>query len=374
MTDQKRALDLEAYEDSTRPAKYTRPSSSETDLVLEQPPLTLARNQRIIKSTQTRASLLTLPRELRDEIYSWAMPWGNIHIQHAGDSYTGGSHRATTYNRGKGFTRKLCKCEGTKRDDETATRRWANAESDLFFDYETRHQYCIKKSLLRSDKPDPKWPFAMLFVCEQTYDELLAKVYKENAFSSSHQDCLYAFAVKIEANNVSLIRDLRLGVSMGSAGESLFHQRPEKSLAVCRAFSGVRKLHASLDLSFFKMMNIEDTLETDWKIAHWARGLLNFGHLPLEHVSIFFYDCDATHSRRENSRIIGKTFFEVAGMRKWANTIRDQLLAPWDRKSVLAFLKKYQRREEQYHKKLCYGRIGLFGEPCALAEPEQRIP
>ncbi|KJX92047.1 hypothetical protein TI39_contig5943g00005 [Zymoseptoria brevis] len=80
-----------------------------------------------------RASFLGLPQELRDRIYAMAMPWGNIHVQHHGASYSGGSNSAPSYNPGAGFTRHLCRCEGTLMDDETETKKWIDDEAGSWF-------------------------------------------------------------------------------------------------------------------------------------------------------------------------------------------------------------------------------------------------
>ncbi|SMR51323.1 unnamed protein product [Zymoseptoria tritici ST99CH_1E4] len=322
-----------------------------------------------------RASFLGLPQELRDRIYAMAMPWGNIHVQHHGGSYSGGSNSAPSYNPGAGFTRHLCRCEGTSTDDETETKKWIDDEADCWYsDYESRHSDCWYFSNRDGGAAVQRWPFAPLFVCKQTYDELCGEVYRKNAFSFRYPHDLHAFATKIPTKHVSLVRDLRLRVYMGSSRDGLFHQHPAKSVAVCRAFSGVRKLHATLELAFWKMPQARDALKTDWKINHWARGLLNFGSLPLEHVSILVHDSEEKHFHCETPSMIRKHLLDDDERRTWAAAIRDQLLAPWDRDTVLLSLHACRRQEEQYHRRLCYSRVGFCGESCPSAIPEERIP
>ncbi|EGP88201.1 uncharacterized protein MYCGRDRAFT_92872 [Zymoseptoria tritici IPO323] len=118
-----------------------------------------------------RASFLGLPQELRDRIYAMAMPWGNIHVQHHGGSYSGGSNSAPSYNPGAGFTRHLCRCEGTSTDDETETKKWIDDEADCWYsDYESRHSDCWYCSDRDGGAAVPRWPFAPLeekhFHCE----------------------------------------------------------------------------------------------------------------------------------------------------------------------------------------------------------------
>lgn len=320
------------------------------------------------------ASFLGLPREVRERIYSLAMPWGNIHIQYHRNSYSFSSYSPPSYEQGSGFTRNLCLWEGTSEDDETETSKWNEGRSGYYPGYETRHSRCLYKFIRNGEKPEAAWAFALPFVCKQTYNELWGEIYQRNTFSFRHEDYLHAFATKISAKHVSLIRELRLAVYMGSARGGLFHQHPAKSLAVCRAFSGVRRLHASMELAFWKMPQMREALKTDWKMSHWARGLLNFGYLPLEHVSVFVHDCVTNHCRGERPSTIQKHFLDDPERRTWAAALRDQLLAPWDREGVLTTLHAHQRQEEQYHKKLCYGRVGFFGESCPLSSPEERIP
>lgn len=55
---------------------------------------------------------------------------------------------------------------------------------------------------------------------------------------------------------------------------------------------------------------------------------------------------------------------------QWARIIQDQLLAPWDRKAVVAFLQLHYKDEAKYHKKVC----GSHWDFRPLVAAEERVP
>jgi hypothetical protein len=55
---------------------------------------------------------------------------------------------------------------------------------------------------------------------------------------------------------------------------------------------------------------------------------------------------------------------------QWAQSIRDQIRAPWDGDAVLAFLLQYEEKEKAYHRKRCKDHWGY--KP--LVAPHERIP
>lgn len=316
------------------------------------------------------ASLLTLPRELRDQIYELVIPYGNIHISYQADSIQGssrpGQEMTMTHVKGKGFTRKVCVSD--KRDDHAEAQKWIDGGPHVYgIDHETRHERCLFDYPHRH--PQPIWPFALLFVSRQVHNELLETLYKRCSFSFRDSEALEEFAARTPKAQLGLISDLRVGLRMGSGGDDLFHHNAQDAVALCRSFTGLRKLHASLALRFYDVRHLRDIISTDWKISHWARGILNFAYHPLEEVTIMLEEDDTMH-RRQSAPMMYRHRPKQEEIQGWARSIRDQLLAPWDRDAALTFLQRHQTQENKYHRKIC-GSHWAF-EP--LAAPHERIP
>lgn len=320
------------------------------------------------------ASLLTLPCELRDQIYELVVPYGNIHIRCQLESQQAccSTCGLSTDVDGKTLTltRKVCVLEEEK-DDHVAAQEWIDGiPHPSVLDYEERHQRCLFR--FPYQHAQPIWPFALLFVSRQVHSELLDSLYKRCSFSFDDTGSLKKFTARTSEAQLGLISDLRLGLSMGSSASSgcdLFHSSPQDAVTICRSFTGLRKLHASLSLRFNDVRQLRDTISTNWKIAHWARDLLNFAYHPLETVTIMLEQCDSM-DRQQSDQMMMRHSPKQDELQGWARSIRAQLLAPWDRDAILAFLQRHRTQETEYHRKLCGNHVDF--EP--LAPPDERIP
>ena len=297
-------------------------------------------------------------------MYALIVPFGNIHVDHDADSIQGGSHMKDRFVKGKGLTRKLC-VAAEDEEDYAEAKRWAENSAMVYVpEWEIRHGGCIYDS----ERSPRKWPFALLFVCQQTYQELVTTLYEERSFSFNDFRAFKAFAAKVPSQHIAQIRDLRFSLHMGSGGDGLDHHDHKGAVAACRHFTGLRRLHAALQLRFYDVRHLRDTARTDWKVGHWARGLLNFACHPLEEVTVVLENDDIHKITSDN--MMAKHNPEHEELQEWAVQIRDQLLAPWDRVVLLAFLYRNYQKEIKYHTKIC----GNHWDYKSLGFPEERVP
>lgn len=172
------------------------------------------------QGTFSSASFLGLPLELRERIYAHAVPLGtSMHISYQGDSYTTSScFVGRQFNKGKGLTRKVCVSH--KEDDHTKAKRWIETGRPIYVSpYETRHTDCLYSMASFSNEiAQPVWPFALLFVCRQSYQELRSALYKQCSFAFRSGEDLKVFSTKVPAECVAQITDLRFWLRMGSGG------------------------------------------------------------------------------------------------------------------------------------------------------------
>ncbi|KAK5120516.1 hypothetical protein LTR85_006171 [Meristemomyces frigidus] len=313
------------------------------------------------------ASFLGLPRELRDRIYALVIPRRNIHISHQSDSYESGSSTVgTEFIKGKGLTRKSC---NAVEDDHVQGTNFMGGNRGYIGGFECRHSDCLYPRRSSSDHVgQPTWPFALAFVCRQTHGELCVSLYDETSFSFFSWSALRAFATKVPPRYIAHISEIRLGLNMGSGGDDLCHHKPEVAVPIARGFTGLRKIHVSLDLRFYDVRHLRPCTTTDWKLAHWARGVLNFACHPLEEATIFIENQDII--RNTTLSMLSNHDVSQDDLQQWARRIRDQLLAPWDRAAAVSFLQKHQKAEQKYHNKVC----GSHWDFKNLRAPEQRVP
>lgn len=292
-------------------------------------------------------TLLSLPRELRDAIYDIALPWGNIHLEWP--KPVCGSNDL----RSEGMTRRLCTLKSRKHDHDFV-KKWIGdkpkweAETEPDFG---QHVNCIFGSCPSEYPIDPQdriWPFAMLFACKQTYEELCPSMYKRNSFAFTQPGALHYFATRVPAKSAALVQELSLTrVTLGGGRDDFFHHDTEKSLEICQAFTGLRILHAALTFHFNSDRAMREMLECDWRFAHCARGLLNFARLPLQQVSIF------VHPRRYgDNRYMGSPIgLSYEARRDLAVSVQDQLLATWDGDATVS--QAQGDDEVRYHQQTC---------------------
>jgi len=177
------------------------------------------------------------------------------------------------------------------------------------------------------------------------------QLYQRCSFTFHSFEDLRAFARKVPLSQVARVSELRLSLRMGSGGDDLGHHNPELPAAIACRFAGLRKMHASLQLRFYNVRHLRECIRTDWKLAHWARGLLNFACQPLDEATVMLENDDI--HRITNSQMMAKHNPQQEELQDWARQIQNQLLASWGHDAAVAFLQRHQKMEDKYHKKRC---------------------
>ena len=289
------------------------------------------------RRASTHATLLSLPREIRNIVYEALLPSASILIEEEPNRRLRGwpcLHARTYYD---------------------STAEWIEDGAAV-----GRSKACSHRRWNPSaTRKEVERPFGLLFACRKTCEEWSEELYRRNQFTFHTGTAMVRFVNKTPPKHVALIKDLRLHVPIGPAGILHRHQFVE----VCRAFSGVRRLDAALVLNF-STSRIREAVESQWMMDHWARGLLNFAHLPLDHATVVI-DHHRFSLPNYQERLSASYQEKLSAC---AEAMRLQLLAEWDRRAVVAALQARYIEEARYHEAFCPG--PLF----SLGTPHQRVP